>query len=104
MNMKIGEIRETLRGSFDSVGYSRKENCFIARAGYFYRHGNTPEKYANYVKAKIPAAVIIDSGDHWTPFRGGASLANSSHFYVKFQIPDAQEQTSQEQTEQAKEV
>lgn len=64
-----------------------KDGSIIFRNGYFYRHGNTSDQFRNYVSASLNQRgidhVVVDHGDHWTPFNGGSSLARSSHFYVR---------------------
>ena len=70
---------------------SRKHNGnFIARKGFFYRHGKTDEDW----KKKIIGALIVngisfiimDAGEVYKAFRGGAKLANQSHWYVVFNV------------------
>jgi hypothetical protein len=78
------EIRKALLGHFDSVTKKLSNHNWIARRGFYYRHGNTTEKYIEIVKKAFPNAVIVDSGEVWKAFRGGASLANQSHWYVEF--------------------
>jgi hypothetical protein len=53
---------------------------------YFYRHGRTPESMAEYVKTKLPNAVITGTGDHWHAFVGGAESgsAKDSFMWVTF--------------------
>ena len=46
----------------------------------------TGQDAANIVKSKIPSAKIVNEGEHWRPFKGGASAANQSHWFVKFII------------------
>ena len=69
----------------DSFG-TNKQGETTLRWEYFYRHGRSAESYATSVQKIIDAhslnLMIIDSGDHWAAFRGGASTRNSSHFYV----------------------
>jgi len=36
------------------------------------------------VKEIFPEATILDTGDHWAAFNGGASIRRSSHFWVQF--------------------
>lgn len=72
-------------------GAGRKKNGNIVfRWGYFYRHGNSPEKYRDLVQMVLNQQHIdhevVDFGDHWAPFSGGASLARSSHFYVEVKL------------------
>lgn len=63
-----------------------RSGIFTARWGYFYRHGRSASRYEDQIREVFPSAEIIDSGDHWAPFKGGASIHNSSHFYVKFKL------------------
>ena len=73
----------------DSVG-RKKDGTFVARQGYFYRAGKNAKGFCASVEADLKELglnyEIIEIGDHWTPFRGGASLAQSSHFFVHFKI------------------
>jgi len=64
----------------------KSKGVFVYRSGYFYRHGQDTKTHVNKVLSTFPDAKIIDSGDHWAAFRGGASVAKQSHFYVKFEI------------------
>ena len=74
------EIKEAL--NFDS--YSVKDGVFTVRKGFFYTMGKTSQNYVNQVKGAFPQAKILDHSEIWKAFRGGASVANQSHFYVKF--------------------
>lgn len=76
----LKEVKEKL--SFDT--YSVKAGVFTVRKEFFYTMGKTTLYYEKTIKNAFPDAVIVDSGEVWKSFRGGASVANSSHFYVKF--------------------
>lgn len=69
----------------DSVG-KKKDGTFVIRRGYFYRNGMDAFKFRDSVVRKLASAGIeaevVDFGDHWAPFNGGATVARSSHFYV----------------------
>lgn len=84
----IGAYKNALCGVADSVAKKKNGNIIIRR-GYFYRHGMDSDKFvgaiANRLKAAgiEAAATLIDYGDHYTTFKGGASLARSSHFWVE---------------------
>lgn len=67
--------------------YSVKDEVFTVRRGFFYTHGQTADDFVKKVKTAFPTAVIIESGEVWKSFRGGASVTNQSHWYVKFMIP-----------------
>lgn len=79
----LSEIKSKI-GGVDTI--SRKGDVITVRREYFYRMGKTSEDLVNKVKSAFPNATIVDSGDQWAPFRGGASVANSSHWYVKFTL------------------
>ncbi len=81
MKPTMKEIKEELP-YFDT--YSLKNGIFTVRKGFFYTFGKNIEIYEDMVKNAFPNAKIIDSQEIWKPFRGGASIANSSHWFVKF--------------------
>jgi hypothetical protein len=78
----IKEIKEKIHAD----AYSLKNNVFTLRWGFFYKMGKTTELHRNKVLEAFPDAVIVDSGEVWKPFRGGSSVANSSHWFVKFTL------------------
>jgi hypothetical protein len=65
---------------------SRKDDVYTVRCGFFYRMGKTADTYRDRVLEVYPSAKIISFGEVYKPFRGGASVANSSHWYVVFQL------------------
>jgi len=67
---------------------SKSGGIFTYRVGFFYTHGQTAGTHVARVKNALPDAIILDSGEMWKPFRGGASVAQSSHWYVKFRIEE----------------
>ena len=80
----LKEVKEKL--SADS--YSVKNGVFTVRRGYFYRMGKTTEDFEKKVLESFPNAKIVDSGDVWKAFNGGAGIAQNSHWYVKFTLED----------------
>jgi len=80
--------------SADSI-YRQKDGTIIFRRGYFYRHGMTPEAFRDKISSSLKKIGIdhsvVDYGDHWTPFNGGASLSRSSHFYVRVRVEEKKE-------------
>ncbi len=87
--MKTKSFLATLRDDVvmaDAFGKNKAGNVVI-RQGYFYRHGQTPEIFKARVEAQCKSAGvairIVGCGDHWAAFRGGASIARSSHFWVE---------------------
>lgn len=80
-----------IRECFHADQISRKKDgSIVFRDEYFYRHGRTPEGFRDRVCAALNKAGINhrveEFGDHWAPFRGGASTAKSSHFYVRIVV------------------
>ena len=82
--MKLSEIKAILNA--DTI--SKRNGIITARWGFFYRHGRDAYYYMNKVKELIKNAEIIDFGEHWAPFRSGESVANQSHWWVKFKIKE----------------
>lgn len=83
----VSQVRNAIGHGADSVG-QKKDGTIVVRRGYFYRHGMDSARFATTVAQLLSAAdlpvVMTEHGDHWTAFRGGASVANSSHFWVAF--------------------
>lgn len=73
-------------GHFDTIGVKKGGNI-VVRRGYYYRNGMDSAKFADtiarLVAAKNIPLVVADHGDQWKAFSGGASVANSSHFWVE---------------------
>jgi len=83
MKMKNNEIKSIL--SAEMVSKKRNGN-YIARWTYFYRMGKDSDTYKERVQKRLPSAVVVDCGDHYANFNGGASIQNSSHFWVEFNL------------------
>jgi hypothetical protein len=85
----LGALKELLgTAGVDSLGWSYTGKCYIARRGFFYTFGKTSADFAARIQAALPAAKIIRHYEKRTTFRGGASLASSSHFGVLFTIKE----------------
>ena len=81
-SLKLENIKSQL--GVDTI--SKKGDIITVRSEFFYRHGRSEQDIINRIKRFIPNATIINSGEHWASFRGGASVAQSSHWYVKFKL------------------
>lgn len=66
---------------------SLKAGVYTVRWGFFYRHGGDAQTKVRRVLATFPQALVQDSGEVWKAFNGGASVANQSHWFVKFTLP-----------------
>jgi len=85
MATTLKQVREKI---ITADSHSVKAGVFTIRRGFFYTNGYTAEKFAQRVKEAFPTAVILESGEIWKPFRGGASVASQSHWFVKFSVPE----------------
>jgi len=78
-------IKTALEMVADTVGKNKGE--IVARRGFFYRHGMTSEKFADRVNAALEKAGVPERvrehGEKWAAFRGGQTVAQGSHFWVK---------------------
>ena len=74
---------------FDVIS-RKKDGSIIGKRGYFYKMGMSPESLKEKLLSFIPNAIVIDTGDHWAPFRGGAKTgsAGSSYMWVQFKLPE----------------
>lgn len=77
------KIREDM--GIDAV--SIKGGVVTVRRAFFYTHGKTAANLVASVLAVYPTAQIIDSGESWKPFNGGAPVSKQSHWWVKFTVP-----------------
>lgn len=88
--------------SIDQV--TRKGDLYTFRSGYFYRMGRDENKVAARISKALTAHgyrhEIVDKGDHWAAFNGGASIARSSHFWVKIRL--ISDDAAKDQTQSAK--
>jgi hypothetical protein len=84
----IAQIRESVHG-VDMISRKRNGNILF-RKGYFYRFNQNEESLANSIIEQLTTvglkARVVDSGDHWAPFKGSAPVAKQSHFYVELAV------------------
>lgn len=73
------------RGIFIHTLSKNKEGNYVARRQFYYTKGKTSLDFANEISL-FPGIEILDQGEVYKPFKGGASTANSSHWYVIFKI------------------
>lgn len=67
-----------------------KDGHVLVRKGFFYSHGGNSQKHADDISGQLTKAgvkhKVVDHGEKWAPFKGGASMANSSHWWVKLKV------------------
>ena len=80
--MKLKDIKSKIR--VDSL--SIRKGIYTARKTFYYTHGKNSSDLADRIINELNNVTIIDHGQQWTPFRGGSSVAKSSHWWVKFTL------------------
>lgn len=83
----VAEIQDILH-PFVADGVSRKrDGTIVARKGFYYRQGKDARDFVDKVNDALRAAgiqyTIKDYGEQWKPFKGGSTLAKSSHWWVE---------------------
>lgn len=86
-------IKDTIMA--DQISKDREGN-YIFRKGYYYRPSKmSPDDWAEKISKRLQEAginnSIVDLGDIWKPFKGGASLKAQSHYYVKIKVDNTNE-------------
>jgi len=72
----------------DTVGKAR-DGTITVRKGFFYSHGKSSADLHSRVKEALSKHGVSDDthhithGEHYTSFRGGASVADQTHWWVK---------------------
>ena len=82
----MNELKEVKR-KIPASSHSVKNGVYLLRWQFFYKMGKTVETHRQLVLSAYPDATIIDSGEIYKAFRGGSSVANSSHWFVRFTLP-----------------
>lgn len=81
--LTVKQVRAVLEGHADSIGRN-KDGHIVLRRGFFYTNGMSGEKFADSAMKRLAAAGIqariVDTATIWKAFRGGASVAQGSHF------------------------
>ena len=86
----LSVVREVLEGGVADQVSRKKNGNILLRKGYFYTHGRNEEDFEKRVLAKLHEADIsskvVDLGNHWAAFKGGASIARQSHWWVELEV------------------
>lgn len=77
------EVQDNVIG-VDLVTVSK--GVYKAFRGFFYTNGGSWQALASRVRAAYPSAVILDGGEVWKPFKGGAPVNKQSHWWVTFRL------------------
>ena len=81
---------KALSEMISSDSLTKSQGVFVARRGFFYTKGYTAQDFSAYVTSILRQNGIEinveEAGEVWKPFKGGASLAQQSHWYVRFTV------------------
>jgi hypothetical protein len=84
MTITRKQLADTI--SFDDLQHNKKEGTWTFRRGFFYRSGYTAEKYKENIAGQLQMTnlpfTVIECGEVWKAFKGGASTRAQSHWYV----------------------
>ena len=88
--MKTRDIKFDLNveGKIFPDTISKRNGVYIIRKGFYYKFGGSSQDLVDGVLRTFPNAKIIGHGTHLSDFKGGASVAKSSHWYVQFIIEE----------------
>ncbi len=85
--MTKAQIKRSVRDALETLAgrvITHKDGTFSARRTYFYRHGQTADKFADEVSVAIFDAGFkftqVDLEDHW------AQWPKDSYFQVRFRV------------------
>ena len=80
------QVKQTLGRIFDT--FSSKGGVYTIKKSYYWGFTEDGSALADKVQQKLPQAVIVDYGNHWHPFVGGAKSgsAKDSFYFCKFKI------------------
>lgn len=82
--MTTSEIREVLQPY--SSTFSVRKGIYTMKKSYYWGLTKSGEVLKNTVESLIPNAKVIDYGNHYADFHGGARPGTSqdSYFWVRF--------------------
>jgi len=80
--------RQAIKDKIFADTLSVRKGIYTAKWTYFYSHGKTAEYYKKRVQEQLEGAEILEFGDHWHAFCGGAKAgsARDSYFWVTFKL------------------
>lgn len=84
---KINRLAKEGEISADEGAGRASDGSTVLRQGFFYRHGKDAAAFEKSVADDLTklgiAHKIVDKGEKYTAFRGGAKVKDSTHWWVK---------------------
>ncbi|MFA6569984.1 MAG: hypothetical protein WCT77_01970 [Bacteroidota bacterium] len=86
--MKVTELRNLLHSTANVI--SQKNGIFTAKKSYYWGIAKDGSEFADKVLALVPNSKLVEFGNHFHHFVGGAKSgsAKDSYLYVKFTVED----------------
>lgn len=86
MNTKT--VRSLLENSVDVLSFRNK--VYTAKKSYYWGATQDGSAFRDKIQKLIPKARVVDYGNHWHSFVGGAKPGSSqdSYYYCKFEIKE----------------
>jgi len=88
--IKLSDVRKKLEEENVGDQITTKNGNILVRKGYFYSSGGSEEKLASRITPILDSMnikyTIVDKGNVWRSFKGGAPIAKQSHWYVEIKI------------------
>ncbi len=83
----VARVQDALHPFIADAVSRKKDGTIVIRRGFYYRQGKDAEDFflavgQGLAKAGIQYSVK-DYGEQWKAFKGGSSLAKSSHWWVE---------------------
>jgi hypothetical protein len=84
--MSTKEVKKALEMVSDKI--SVRNGVYTIKKSYYWGVSEDGSALAKKVESKLDKAVVLDYGNHWHPFVGGAKSGSSkdSYLYCKFYI------------------
>ena len=84
--MSTKEVKQALEMVSDKI--SVRNGVYTIKKSYYWGISEDGSALAKKVESKLDKAVVLDYGNHWHPFVGGAKSGSSkdSYLYCKFYI------------------
>lgn len=89
---KAPSVIQTIRNNVTGVDQLSRdsEGNLVFRKGFYYTFGDSADTFADRISNKLNELniphTIIDRGQVWKPFKGGATIKNQSHWWVKVKV------------------
>ena len=90
MKMTLKDTVAEIKAGVHADQIAVKDNRVTFRRGFFYRMGGSAETFSSRIMKDLAnlgiQATLVNQGEVWKAFRGGAKVANSSHWFATVEL------------------